>query len=299
MQLGLLTAAWAGLMLTASQAKVAMMAPPPLGVRVAQAQTIVVGKVESFEEKTIEAKPYPGATNKLEYKIAVIKVDDAILNAKGITHVRVGFVKDPIGGPRPPRGRPPVTFEKDQEVLVFLQPHDEANFMIALTCYHVIVKKDNPNFNKEVEKTKKYVKMVTNPKESLKAEKQEDRYAAAAIMVSKYRNKPFGVAEPKTEAVDDEISKLILTALGEADWKNTNPSPDRFQLIPQQIFMDLGVTEKDGFNPPMIEVKGLSGKVIDNTKYAGYAKQWCKDNAGTYKIQRYVYEEKKEEKKDK
>jgi hypothetical protein len=44
----------------------------------------------------------------------------------------------------------------------------------------------------------------------------------------------------------------------------------------------------------MIEVKGQPQKQIDITKYADYSKQWCKDNAEKYKIQRFVYEEKKE-----
>jgi hypothetical protein len=56
--------------------------------------------------------------------------------------------------------------------------------------------------------------------------------------------------------------------------------------------MLLNVTVKDGFNPPMIE--GHGRKQIDYSQYGDYAKQWCKDNAGTYRIQRYIYDERNE-----
>jgi hypothetical protein len=47
----------------------------------------------------------------------------------------------------------------------------------------------------------------------------------------------------------------------------------------------------------MIEVQGKPQ--LDFKKYNDYAKQWCKDNAGKYKVERLVYDDKKEEKKDK
>ena len=300
-KLGLLSAACAALLFMVTTVNAMKIAPPAPGVRAATATVIVVGKVESIEEKTVAAKPFPGATEKAEYKIAVIKVEDPILGAKGVTYVRVGFVLPPpppmgkpggpirIGGP----GRYNLTFAKDQEGIFFLTPHADGNFLIAQTYNDFVNKQGNPNFDKEVAETKKFIKILDNPKDSLKADKQEERFTAAAILISKYRHqRDLGAEKPKTEAVDGDISKLILTALGEADWKAQNPS--LFRMNPQMIFMQLGVTEKDGFTPPMMEVKGQPQKVIDIARYADYAKQWCKDNAGKYKIQRFVYEEKKE-----
>ena len=138
--------------------------------------------------------------------------------------------------------------------------------------------------------TKKFVKILANPKEALKSDKAEDRYTAAAILISKYRQRRATASEPKTEAIDADISKLILTALGEADWKAQNPA--LFRMNPQSIFNELGVTEKDGFHPPMVEVQGR--KQVDYRTYFDYCKRWCKDNAGKYKIQRFVFDEKKE-----
>jgi hypothetical protein len=293
-------------LLAATPVNAMRIAPPPPGMRVAQASMIVIGKVESIEEKPVSAKQFPGAQEKAEYQIAVIKISDPILNAKGITTVRVGFVPPPKPQPgvfvRPGLGGP--QFAKDQEVLVFLKPHHEANFMVAEAFYDMIPKQGNPAFEKETEEVKKFVKMLGNPKESLKAEKAEDRLAAAALLVSHYRARRNVGTEPKTEAIDADVSKLILTTLGEADWKATPGGPGGFYMSPMGIFNQLGLLEKggDSFKPPMMEVMGKPQ--IDYAKLPEYAKQWCKDNAGKYKIERFVYEEKKkddkkDEKKDK
>ena len=260
------------------------------------AHTIIVGKVESIEEKPVLAKPFPGSKDKVEYQIAIIKISDPILAAKGLTHIRVGFIPPArpqpgkVGGPTAigPR-RLGVTFAKDQEVLVFLQPHFDGNFLIAQNYYDVVNKQGNQAFEKEVTDAKHFVKLLNNPKESLKAEKQEDRFTTAAMLITKYRSRSFGGDEPKTEAIDANLSKLILTALGEADWKG----PSLFRMNPLQLFQQLGVTEKDGFTPPMMEIKGQAQKQIDYAKLPDYAKQWCNDNAGKYKIQRFVTAEKK------
>jgi hypothetical protein len=287
---GLFGAACATLLVLTPITQAVRMPPLPSGVRAALATVIVVGKVESIDEKTVAVKPFPDAREKVEYTIANVKVSDPILGAKGVTNVRVGFVAS--------QGRYNLIFAKDQEGIFFLTPHADGTFMVAQTYNDFVNKQKNPNFDKDVEETKKSIKILENPKESLKADKQEDRFAAAAILVSKYRNLPrFNGKDAKTEAVDDEISKLILTALGEADWKHQVLGPGPFAMNALSIFQQLGVTEKDGYNPPTTEAKGPQGqtlKVVDYAKVPNYAKQWCKDNAGKYKIQRFVHDEKKE-----
>jgi hypothetical protein len=278
---------------------------PPIAQRVAQSTTIVVGKVESIEEKTVQAKQYPAAQDKAEFQIAIIKIEDPILVEKGLTHVRVGFLPPPParvnpGGPnvgpivRPPIGAPkPVNFVKDQEVLVFLAPHFDGNFMYAQNGFDVVDKQGNANFEKDVAEAKKFAKLLADPKEGLKSDKQEERYSTAAMLIMHYRFKRIGGTEPKTEAVNADISKLILTALAESDWTNAaTPIP---RTTPQNLFMQLGVTDKDGWKPPMIEVQGRTQ--IDYKNQPAAMQQWCKDNADKYKIQRYVYE--KTEKSDK
>src|SRR5260370_4270676 len=77
------------------------IAPLPIPLRVAQADVVVVGKVTAIEDKTIKAERFPGDKQMADYKVAVVKVEEALLGAKGLTHVRVGFVPS-AGGPRRP-----------------------------------------------------------------------------------------------------------------------------------------------------------------------------------------------------
>ncbi len=109
----------------------------------------------------------------------------------------------------------------------------------------------------------------------------EERYAAAAVLIQHYRFKRNGT-DPKTEAVDADMSKLILTALLEADGTNAATSIPR--LTPQSLFGQLGLTAADGWTPPMKELMG--NQVIDFEKQPEAIKQWLKDNAGKYQIQR-------------
>src|SRR5262249_57636836 len=114
--------------LLCARARADMAAPPPPAQCAAMAQTVVIGKVVSIEDKTVAAKRYPSDTDKGEYKIAVVKIDDAVLGAKGLTHVRVGFIPAAIN-PNVKIRRPlPVQLNKDDEVILFLQPPSAASF---------------------------------------------------------------------------------------------------------------------------------------------------------------------------
>src|SRR5262249_47447594 len=122
------------------------------------------------------------------------------------------------------------------------------------------------------------------PNDGLKSKEAEERLTTAALLVTRYRTNRN--PEAKTEEVPAEQSKLILEVLASADWAPKN-NPRQFgQPNPQQIFFQLGITDKDGWKQPQ-----------DFTKLADEAKKWCKDNAGKYRIKRFVNET-KEEKKD-
>jgi hypothetical protein len=261
-------------LLSAATAAAGPMAPAPhLSQRVAVADTIVTGKVVSIEEKTVQALPHVGAPEKAEYQVAVVKVDDPILKAKGLTHVRVGFL------PNNPafRRTAPVTLAKDQEVCLFLQPHADANFLVATMYYDIIDKKTNTNFEKEVAEVKRLGKLLSDPKAGLAAKDAADRYATATMLLTQYRATRSG-GPPKDEPIDTEMSKQILTALAEADWTNAVANPPR--LHPVLLFQSLELTEKDGWKPPP----------RDYDKFLAAAKKWCKDNADTYRVKRRVYE---------
>jgi hypothetical protein len=296
LKVGVLSTACSALLIAATPARALVILPPPVPIRVAQASTVVVGKVEKIEDKTVSAKRYPNDTDKGEYQIAVIKITDPVLGAKGLTHVRVGVLPPPPvrpGGVRPPIGNKPVTFTKDQEVLLFLQPHFDGNFLNAPAFFDAVDKQGNANFEKEIAEAKQSAKLLADPAAGLKSDKQEDRYLTAAMLITQYRSKRIGAPEPKTEAVDAETSKQILNTLAEANWKAPNVGNPR--MNPQNLFNQLDVTAKDGFTPPMKEVMGK--QQVDYQKLPDAIQQWLKDNAGKYRIQKYV--EDKKEKGDK
>jgi hypothetical protein len=254
---------------------------PALPLRVASADRIIVGTVVSVEEKPVLAFPNPSARVKAEYQVAVVKVDDPLLNAAGLTHVRVGYL--PGQGAR--TGRPQgINLTKDQEVCLLLTPHFEANFHTWTNYYDVLDKKSTPDYDKVVAEVKRLGKLLGEPKAGLTSKAAADRYTTAAMLIVQYRREKPGVPGRKEEAIDAELSKLILDALGEVDWRK--PDGQAGWVYPLALFQMLGLTAKDGWKKPSNDLAELQDA----------AKKWCKENAGTYRLKRLVYE--KTDKKD-
>jgi hypothetical protein len=272
--------------LLAGSASAKMIAPAPIPQRVALSDAVVVGKVTGFADKSVSAAPFPGSPDKVEYQVATVQVADAILGAKGMKEIKVGFIPPPAGGgPGRPGRRFGPNLLVDQEACLFLAKHADADFYVLQNYYDVADKKDG-NFDKDVEEAKRCAKLIADPAAGLKAKEAEDRFLTAAMLVVRYKTPRPSAAEPKTEDVPAEESKQVLLALADADWAPKNTG--RFELTPVMVFYRLGVTEKDGWKPPQ------DGKEIEAA-----AKKWLKDNADKYRVQKFVYEKKdKEEKKD-
>jgi hypothetical protein len=275
-----------------------MIAPAPVPQRVALAQVVVVGKVTGFADKTVKAPAFPGADDKVEYQVAIVQVGDALQGAKDVKEIKVGFIPPggPGGGPGGPirpgiRPRGGVNLLVDQEYILFLNPHADAPFYVLDGFAGALPKKDNPNFDKDLDEVKKSVKLLADPMASLKAKEAEDRTLTAEMLVARYRMPRASAKEPKTEDLGAEESKLILQALADADW-DAKPAPGRvgIQMSPLNSFFQLGLTEKDGWKQPQ-----------DGNELQKAAKKWLKDNADKYRIQKLVVEtkdDKKDEKKD-
>jgi len=270
-----------------------IMGPPPISDRVARATTIVTGKVTSIEEKTVKVEPFPGADEKIEYIIAVVKIGEALQGAKDLTHVKVAFQAPQAGGPgrpiRPGLGFAQAKLEKDQEVLLFLSPHHGGEFELLSGPYDVIDKKAG-TMKKDVEAAKKYVKMLTEPEKALKVKDATERLEAANLIVTRFRTPQPSKNEPKEEPIDADLSTLIMKTLADADW--TPPKPGLggprllgAQVTPLTVFFRLGVEEKDGWKPPK-----------DGAKLNEYVEKWVKENKEKYRIKKFV--EEKDEKKD-
>jgi hypothetical protein len=299
---GVAVLACLALVIAAAPATAMMIAPSPIPVRVALSEAVVVGKVTSIEEKTVSAPRFLNDTMGGEYKIAVVKIEDAILGAKDLTHVKVGFLAPQAAGPGPilPGRRFGVSLAKDQEVCLFLKPHFKASFLTVAAPFDVIDKKGNPNYEKEVAEARRCAKLLADPKASLESKKADDRFLTAAMLLARYNTPRIGFAAPdaKREPIDAAESKGILLALAEADW-NPKTGPQGFMLNPQGLFMQHvmpHLTEKDGWNPPMTTVMGR--KQLDFKALPEAARKWLKDNADTYRLQRIV-EDKKDDKEEK
>ena len=263
-------------------AKALMIAPAPLPQRVATADVVVTGKVTSIEEKTVKAARYPGDTEKGEFQVAVVKVGELLVGAKGVTHLRVAFpvpaAAPAPGGPIRPmlRRGPPVKLDKDQEVCLFLVPHSEESFYALRAYTDVLSKTGNPGFDKELAEVRKAAKLLADPKKGLKAESAQERFETAAMLVTRYRAFRPSAKPPRTEPVEAETSKLILEALAGADWAANMPG--RFNpMNPQNTFAQLGLTPEDGWRPP-----------TDFSKFPEAAKSWLRENAGKYRVKRLV-----------
>jgi hypothetical protein len=271
-----------------------LIAPAPIPDRVARADTIVTGKVTSIEEKTVSVPAAPGSKEKVEYVIAVVKVDDAIQGGKDLTHIKVGFQAPQAAGPgrpiRPGIGRGMAKLDKDQEVLLFLSPHQTGEFNV-MQMYFDVVDKSAPTYEKDLEATKKCVKLLAEPEKGLKSKDAQERLDTAALLIFKYRAFKPSDAQPKEEPIDADMSKLIMNALADGDW--TPPKVGgpigNFQMTPQALFFRLGVTDKDGWKPPQ-----------DGNNFQEAVETWVKENKDKYRIKKLVYEkaDKKDDKKE-
>ena len=217
--------------------------------RLTNSDAVFVGRVVAFEPMDIEAAPAKGQP-KVPYRIAVIQVTESIRGVKkGSQTVRVGFPVNnnlqPGGGGNvqiqiqpafPPGGRilrgqvmQTMQLQVGQDGLFFLAKHADESFFVAPTYQTFVNRENNPGFDNEVKSAKQVCKVLDNPVAALKADDKDDRYTAAAVLVSKYRSNSTGLAM-KEVPISAEESKLILKAMAEGDWtvgrfNPTVPSP--------------------------------------------------------------------------
>jgi hypothetical protein len=263
---------------------------PQASRQVATSEVVVIGKVESLQDKTVKAKHYQsGVTEDLEYQVATVKIEDGLLGVKGLTHIQVAYpvVGAPGGGvgggvdggggfARPPIRRGgvlPLTLTKDQEGCFFLVKHPTETFYVAINSFD-FMDKTNPLFEKYAAVTKKCAIVLEDPEKGLKSKDAAERLLAANILLTRYRSPKFG--GNKQEPIEAEQSKAILEAIAEADWAKPD---NETQTNAQNMFYLLGVTPADGWTQP-----------TDFAQLPDAAKKWLKENAGTFRVKRLVFE---------
>ncbi|HZZ80942.1 MAG TPA: hypothetical protein VFE62_20740 [Gemmataceae bacterium] len=253
--------------------RVAVMPGP---TRVANADAVFVGKVIEIEPIDVDAKPYAGAKETVKYRIAVVKINEAIHGLKDEKTIRVGFI--PFVQPKPGgpiiggiRGRNP-ELQAGQEGLFMIKKHPEGKFYLAPDFGNFTSSQDK-NLDKEIKSAKQVLAVMKDIKGSLQSKDADTRMMAAAIQVARYRTPK--VFPNKEEPIDAEESKLILNVIANAKWgafKFGDPNP-------QQLFFQLGINANDGFKvPPKINRPEDLQKAVQD---------WVKSNEN-YRIKRFV-----------
>ena len=261
--------------------------------RAIAADVVVVGKVTAIEKETVEALPFPGAPNKLAYKVAVVKIESPLIGADNITHVKIGFIASAQpdlnaqrrpGGIRPLRGPlPPFELKEGQEMLFFLAKHPSGEFYVTPSMSPPVDVK-NDEGKKELEAVKKVVAVMADPMKGLKSDKADVRAETAAILAMKYRTHPDGVPAVDHVAIDADESKLILKGLAEADWSNNiRPAPGGGAPTALQAFYSLGLSDQDGWKPPQPK----PGANFQNILQASFVK-WLDGPGKNFRIQKVV-----------
>lgn len=246
------------------------IAPPAPLDRLATSDCVVIGRVTTLEEKLVEARPGPDSKDKVSYQVAIVQVSDAVGSAKGLTHIKVGYIPVPAN---PKRGFGGVNLAEGQEVILYLQPHHEAAFHV-IPSYFCITDKKNGDYENELALIKKAAKLLDEPVKGLKSKDESDRYRTAAMLIARYRSYRPGLSN-QFESIDAEESKLILGVLADTDW--TRSEPELWNLSPLNVFYRLGITQKDGWTVPN-----------DPKEVVPAAKKWLKEHTDSFRIQRYA-----------
>lgn len=293
---------------SSAEAKAMMIAIPKPGMLAGQSDVVVIGKVVEVEKDSVEVAPFKGAPKdqKLSYKIAVIKSEEAIIGGKGLTQFRVGFLEaagvaapPPVNPGGPPvrisgggRGRAPIALTAGTEGIFFLTQHQAGEFYIlAFNGMAAPVNKKDENFKTELAQVKKVAKAIDDPVNALKAKELDDRFAAASILLQRYnQNRTGGTAR---EAIPAEENKLIVALLMQLPWQPKLNAPrvgsDTAPPSRSQLWHWINPAEQ-GFKEPKINpvVKPGEPQPDFNKIYEDATTAFLKENAEKIKIKRFV-----------
>ena len=255
--------------------------------KLVRVDAVVVGKVTAIEKDTVDVAPVPGA-DKITYKVAVIKVESGIAGAANVTHLKVAFVPpapvDPAAPVRPGRGGfQPVNFTVGMDGLFYLTKLPGGEYYVVNPML-APAEAATDGYKEQVALVKKGAAVLADPAKALKAEKGGDRSFAAVVMVSKYRAYPEGVEVAVAKVPADE-SKLVLKALAEGSWKADPADPQAPAAY--QAFGQLGLTDADGWKPPVVKP---GEDYTEKTREAFAA--WVADAGKDYQINKLVVKKK-------
>jgi hypothetical protein len=273
------------LLLLAAAGPVAAGFPLPevsLPQRVALADLVFVGKVQTLEENLVEANPLlkvPGA-GKVPFRMAVVRVDTVIVGPRKLDEARVGFVETGAPGTRfvgTPSGQ--AKLQAGQEGIFFVRKHPDEAFCVAAAAWNFLDRSQAKEFDVNVALVKRCAGLLQDPAAGLRSKDADHRLLTAAMLIFRYRTVQWVLQGPsRTEPIDAEQSKLLLSILAEGPLDEENP---RLRLSRFKLFLRLGLTPADGWHPP---------RILKEVPAA--AARWLQENGSMYRVQRFVPPEK-------
>jgi hypothetical protein len=261
----------------------------PLPDRIVRSDLVVLGRVVALEPKDVEAVLSSETSFKLDYRIAVVKVQDVIHGKKGVKELRLGFVSPDQDRKVDKAGKAislsPLLFRSakvGEDGLFFLRKHHQSDFYENPILFGgFLPSSDAPEFTKNIENARRLTKVLEFPLEALKAENASNRFLATTMLINRYRLNGAKKSKLTEKAIDDDESKLLLKTLVEADWKDVNEAltATMYPPHPYRLFLQLGVTKTDGYDPPK--------NAPDFRETLRYTQNWLRDNQENYRIQRF------------
>jgi hypothetical protein len=272
-----------------------------LGPSMPKLNVVIVGKVLEIEPDTVEVAPFRGAPKErmVKYKVATVKIEDAIHGAGGITRIRVGFLPDgpltfgPTAGTRTYEGatdsgqpRGVVTLATGTECLFNLAKHPNADFYVMIGGPRP---KKDAGFAKEVDKLKKYAKTINDPVAALKAKDLDERFEAAQMILQRYLI-PQG--STLKEPIPEDENRALVALLTDLPWLPADGRrirPDG-RLAPHRaaLWYSLNPTEL-GFQRPAMPKRQPGDPPVDSDKLMDEATtKFLKENGEKIKLKRFV-----------
>ena len=235
----------------------------------AVAEVVLVGTVTDIDKDPLEAASAPGATDKIAYTAATVKVTDAIKGLKTETHVKVGYT---------PSARSPLNLAEKQTYLLFLTKHHSGNFYVM--NYMSPPQTLTADTKSTVDDVKAVGKIFADPEKALNADKAEDQALAALVLITSYRSPSESGAAQSLEAVPLVESQRILKALGAIDWGKSQ-QVGGFDCI--QAIYRLGLGETHGWKQPAFK-PGENGAAAMHAAFG----MWLAGAGAKFQIQKYV-----------
>jgi hypothetical protein len=263
----------------------------PLYQRVAWADLIVVGKVTEIEEKPARDQELPGQPRGWYTRVARVEVAEVLLGPNRVASLRLAvnplWMKPPaswsdpdrlFGKGKVPRELPRVQpFEKGRQGIFFCSRRPPGEVYVP-ALHPIFTDKGDPVYEEELKRCKRLVRLLADPKASLRSRDPADRRITAAMLLFRYTIDRYGTN--KREPIDAEESRLILGVLADSEWVYVSKDPyeEPMHVLYGWVYPALGA----GRDAPR---RGLSEQDF------GPLREWVQKNRDKYRIKRYVWED--------